>query len=163
MSLAWNMWKEKVWRALVTKVIPHKTYFITNKTWKFLCIIDPLKRLQCPLAYQGYKNYVSKVKVKITHSCQTLWVPCIQSMELSSQNTGVGSSSLLQGIFPTQGLNRGLSHCRQILYQLSYMEVYVSKATSQIIVNHVYYCSSSCPWHRLSHCSHCSHCLLNPG
>ena len=34
------------------------------------------------------------------------------------QNTGVGSCSLLQGIFPTQGSNPGLWHCRQILYQL---------------------------------------------
>ena len=36
------------------------------------------------------------------------------------QNTGVGSLSLLQGIFPTQGLNPGLLHCRQILYYLSH-------------------------------------------
>ena len=36
------------------------------------------------------------------------------------QNTGVGSLSLLQGIFPTQGLNPGLPHCEQILYQLSH-------------------------------------------
>ena len=35
------------------------------------------------------------------------------------QNTGVGSHSLLQGIFATQGSNPGLPHCRQILYQLS--------------------------------------------
>ena len=35
------------------------------------------------------------------------------------QNTGVGSLSLLQGIFPTQGSNPGLPHCRQSLYQLS--------------------------------------------
>ena len=35
------------------------------------------------------------------------------------QNTGVGSLSLLQGIFPTQGLNPGLPHWRWILYQLS--------------------------------------------
>ena len=34
--------------------------------------------------------------------------------------TGVGSLSLLQRIFPTQGLNPGLPHCRQILYQLSH-------------------------------------------
>ena len=34
------------------------------------------------------------------------------------QNTGVGSLSLLHGIFPTQRLNPGLLHCRQILYQL---------------------------------------------
>ena len=37
-----------------------------------------------------------------------------------SRNIGVGSVSLLQGIFPTQELNQGLLHCRQILYQLSY-------------------------------------------
>ena len=36
------------------------------------------------------------------------------------QNTGVGSLSLLQGIFPTQRWNPGLPHCRQILYQLSH-------------------------------------------
>ena len=35
-------------------------------------------------------------------------------------STGVGSLSLLQGIFPTQGSNPGLQHCRWILYQLSY-------------------------------------------
>ena len=36
------------------------------------------------------------------------------------QNTGVGSLSLLQGIFPAQGSNRGLPHCRWILYQMSH-------------------------------------------
>ena len=36
------------------------------------------------------------------------------------QNTGSGSLSLLQGIFPTQGSNPGLLHCRWILYQLSH-------------------------------------------
>ena len=36
------------------------------------------------------------------------------------KNTGVGSLSLLQRIFPTQELNRGLLHCRQIHYQLNH-------------------------------------------
>ena len=36
------------------------------------------------------------------------------------KKSGVGSIPLLQGIFPTQELNQGLLHCRQILYQLSY-------------------------------------------
>ena len=36
------------------------------------------------------------------------------------QNTGVGRFFLLQGIFPTQGLNLGLPHCRRILDQLSH-------------------------------------------
>ena len=36
------------------------------------------------------------------------------------KNTVVGSLSLLQQIFPTQKLNWGLLHCRQILYHLNY-------------------------------------------
>ena len=36
------------------------------------------------------------------------------------QNTGVGSLSLLQGIFPALGLNPGLLHWRWILYQLNH-------------------------------------------
>ena len=36
------------------------------------------------------------------------------------KNTGVGSLSLLQEIFPTQGLSPDLLHCRQILYQLNH-------------------------------------------
>ena len=45
-----------------------------------------------------------------------LYSPC----NSPGQNTGVGSLSLLQGIFPAQGLNPGLPHCRRILYQLSH-------------------------------------------
>ena len=37
-------------------------------------------------------------------------------------STGVGSLSLLQGIFPTQESNQGLLHCRRILSQVSYQE-----------------------------------------
>ena len=40
--------------------------------------------------------------------------------DFPGQNTGVGCHALLQGIFPTQGLNSGLPHCRRILYHLSY-------------------------------------------
>ena len=36
------------------------------------------------------------------------------------RNTGVGCHAFLQGIFPTQGSNPGLLHCRQILYCLSH-------------------------------------------
>ena len=38
----------------------------------------------------------------------------------AGQNTGVGSCSLLRGIFQTQGSNPGVLHCRWILYQLSH-------------------------------------------
>ena len=36
------------------------------------------------------------------------------------KNTGVDCHALFQGIFPTQGLNPGLPHCRWNLYHLSY-------------------------------------------
>jgi len=72
-----------------------------------------------PLAPPG------KPKVLAAQLCPTL----CDSLELSSllcpwnspgKNTGVGSHSLFQGIFPTQGSNPGLLHCRQILYHLSH-------------------------------------------
>ena len=42
------------------------------------------------------------------------------SMNFPGRNTGVGCHFLLQRIFPTQGSNPGLPHCRQTLYHLSY-------------------------------------------
>ena len=56
------------------------------------------------------------VKMKVAQLCLTLCSP----WNFPGQNTGVGSLSLLQGIFPTQGPNPGLPHCKQILYRLSY-------------------------------------------
>ena len=56
------------------------------------------------------------MKVKVAQSCMTL----CDSMDSPGQNARVGSLSPLQQIFPTQELNQGLLHCRQILYQLSY-------------------------------------------
>ena len=40
--------------------------------------------------------------------------------DFPSKNIGVSCHFLLHGIFPTQGSNMGLLHCRQIVYQLSY-------------------------------------------
>ena len=55
------------------------------------------------------------------HETDFLWPRGLYSpLNSPGQNTGVGSLSLLQGIFPTQGSNPGLPHCKQILYQLSH-------------------------------------------
>ena len=53
-------------------------------------------------------------------SCIQLFVTPYSQWNSLGQNTGVGSLSLLQGIFPTQRLNPGLMHSRLILYQLSH-------------------------------------------
>ena len=67
------------------------------------------------------------VVAKSLQSCLTLCDPMDCSLPGSSvhgdspgKNTGVGCHALLQGIFPTQGLNTGLPRCRQILYCLSH-------------------------------------------
>ena len=65
------------------------------------------------------KYVLYKVKVKVTQSCPTLCYPMDCPWNSPHQNTGVGSLSLLQGIFPTRGSTWGLLHCKQILYQLS--------------------------------------------
>ena len=45
--------------------------------------------------------------------------------DFPGKNTGVGCYFLLQGIFPTQGLNLGFPHCRQTFYGLSHQESHV--------------------------------------
>ena len=63
----------------------------------------------------------------VAQPCPTLWESrdCILPGSAvhggcPGKNTGVGCHALLQGIFPTQGLNSGLTHCRRILYCLSH-------------------------------------------
>ena len=61
--------------------------------------------------------------VVVSNSCDSMdWEPTrlLCPWDSPGKNTGVGSSSLLQGIFLTQESNPGLLHCRQLLYQLSY-------------------------------------------
>ena len=69
--------------------------------------------------------------------------------DFPDKNTGVGCHFFLQEIFPTQGLNPGLPHCRQTLYHLSHQ----GSPTSQI------FCTSnvsalSCPPALPCTCSH---------
>ena len=59
-----------------------------------------------------------------------------------SQNSGVGSIFLLQGIFPTQRSNSGFWNCRQILYQLSH------KGSPRILEWVAYSFSSGSSWPR---------------
>ena len=77
--------------------------------------------LQCSASHIGTWLLEKPCEVKITQSRPSLQPHGLYSPWNSpGRNTGVGSHSLLQGIFPTQGSNPGLLHCRQILYQLSH-------------------------------------------
>ena len=70
---------------------------------------------------QQSQRVVKWKKVKVAQSCLTLCDP-MDPWNSPGHNTGVGCLSLFQGIFPTQGSNPGLPHCRQILYQRSHRE-----------------------------------------
>ena len=71
---------------------------------------------------------LTEVKVLVAQSCMTFCNPigCMQPVRLlcpwdfPGKNTGVGCHFLLHRIFPTQGLNLGLLHCRWILYHLNH-------------------------------------------
>ena len=66
----------------------------------------------------------SKSESEVAQSCPTLCDPMDCSLPRSSihgifPGKGTGMGCLLQRIFPTQGSNSGLLHCRQMLYRLS--------------------------------------------
>ena len=72
-------------------------------------------------AKSAIQETLFEIQVKVAQSCPTLRPHGLYSPWNSpGQNTGKGSLSLLQGIFATQGLNPGLLHGRQNLYQLSH-------------------------------------------
>ena len=92
--------KKRQERAVIPNLLSRLTV-ISIKTWKLF--------------------FISPEIDKRSESHSTCPILC-DPMDYSSpgQNTGADSRSLGQGIFPTQGSNPGLLHCRQILYQLSH-------------------------------------------
>ena len=84
---------------------------------------------QSPLQWKHAALTTGPPGVLVSQSCLALcdFVDCSPARLLClwnspGKNTGVGSHSLLQGIFSTQGSNPGLMHCRLILYCLSHQE-----------------------------------------
>ena len=79
---------------------------------------DPGIKLTSPALAGGFFITESESRSVVSDSLQPHGLYSPQNSP--GQNTGGGSLSLLQGIFPTQVLNPGLPHYRQILYQLSH-------------------------------------------
>ena len=101
---------------IVACVLSHSVFFdsVTHGLY--------LTKLLCPWESPG-KNVICLV----AQSCLTLCDPMDCSKPGSSihgdspgKNIGMCCHALLQGIFPTQGSNPGLQHCRQILYHMSH-------------------------------------------
>ena len=96
------------------------------KLWMKKEVSSCLWRNNLIFIWQGQKSEKCET-VSLSVMSTTLYKPmdCRPSRLLCpwnppAKNTGVGSHSLLQGIFPTQGLNLGLLRRRQILYHLSH-------------------------------------------
>ena len=101
--------------------------FFTSLTFNFIICHKRMIKILARMKWNNVgkapehtaQHTISEVKWK---SFSRVWLcdPMDCPRNSPGQNTGVGSLSLLQGTFPTQGLNPGLPHCRRILYQLSH-------------------------------------------
>ena len=104
-----------VWISLM---FPHGFAFVTGILYRWYSIFPKASNLEV---------YGERKKVKLLSRARlfaTPWiVACTKLLcpwDFQGKSTGVGCHFLLQGIFPTQGSNPGLSHCRQMLYCLSH-------------------------------------------
>ena len=95
------LWRKGTQRKSTNKMLP-------NGTW------TQVRNLNTLSSFQSESESCSVMSDSLRpHGLYSPW-------NSPAQNTGVGSLSLLQGIFPTQGSNLGLPHCRWIPYQLSH-------------------------------------------
>ena len=115
------------------------------KYWSFSFSIIPSKEIPGLIAFR--MDWLDLLAVQGTFMSKSLQPHGLSSTRLlypwnfPGQYTGVGSCSLLQGIFPTQRSNPGLLHCRQILYHLShqgswiqYHMYYINKAETSLFI-----------------------------
>ena len=114
--------------------VPLSMGFSRQEYWSGLpfpspgCISDPGIKLASPalagrffmLSHQGSPCFLMKWSESRSVVSDSFNPGLHGPWNSPGQNTGVGSLFLLQGIFPTQGSNPGLLHCRWILYQLNH-------------------------------------------
>ena len=123
-SLGWeDCWRRK-WQ-LTSVFLPGKSHgqrsLVGYSPWG--------QRVRHDWVTNTFTFYITTVsaRVLVTRLCPTLCNPMdcsppgfFSSWDFPGKNTGVGSHSFLQGIFPIQESNPGLPNWRQILYCLSH-------------------------------------------
>ena len=107
---SWPMWGPVSWTQLTATWIPLTLAGYESRRTQFWVIwtsSEPLSEVKWSESHWVVSDSLRP------HGLYSPW-------NSPGQNTWVGSLSLLQGIFPTQGSNPGLLHCRRIPYQLSH-------------------------------------------
>ena len=97
-----------------------KVVIITETTFTAIVFITIyITPTACQILYSSFSIVL---KVKVAQLCLTFCDPMDYTVDgiLQARILEWVASPFSKGIFPTQGLNPGLLHCRQILYQLSY-------------------------------------------
>ena len=105
----------------------HLLLFIRH-SWESRQVTDWEKRSAKHVPEKGLATRICKETQVLSHpvvpdSLRPQWLQPTRLLcpwDSPGKSTGVGSHSLLQGIFPTLGSNPGLLHCRRILYRLSH-------------------------------------------
>ena len=110
--LIWTVFKWE-WKCPKIKIMAMVDYHCTYSTNHWTVHLNWVNCILCEFHLSESKSHSVVSDSLRPHELPS---PC----NFPGQNTGMGSLSLLQGIFPTQELNWGLLHCRGILYQLSY-------------------------------------------
>ena len=113
----WRMYAEVALR-LSCGVGRIKEVLFLLSVFKILCSTDILLFKTLVNGFVLVKWHMSEWK-SLSH-VQLFRTPWNSPWDSPGQNPGVGSLSLFQVIFPTQGSKPGLPHCRRILYQLSH-------------------------------------------
>ena len=116
----------------------HNIYSFESGLFNIICVRSThVVPVVCPLT----------LCVLVTQLCPTLWDPhglwparFLCPWDCPGKNTGVGSCSLLQGIFWTQGLSPGLPNCRQFFTIWATREAFSSYVAENNSIEWVYYC-----------------------
>ena len=106
---------KKVWLSLHAKQ-PKRCPLLISLTIISLAQATTISLLNC-------YNSLCAVLCLLSHAwlfATLCTVVCLCPWDSPGKNNGVGCHTLLHGIFPTQGWNPGLQHCRWIFYQLSH-------------------------------------------
>ena len=110
------------------KVMTHLDSVLKSRDVTLSTKVHLVKAMVFPVVIYGCENWIIKKAESVSrsvmpdslrpHGLQPSRLFC--PWDFPGKDIGVGCHFLLQGIFPTQGLNLGLLHYRQILYRLSY-------------------------------------------